>query len=269
MNLEQKYYESDAFWRNGMLEDSSNKQRILRTIEIIPKDIKSLLDVGCGNGVFVNLLSTETRISVTGTDRSETALSYVKTNKFQSDITTLSDANQKTYDIVTCLEVLEHIPSNVYEKALQELTLASEKYLLISVPFNEKIECNMVNCPKCLSQFNADLHFRKYTSTEINTLFGDEFKLISSENIVKRRVGFLFNFVNRIKHLFRNKTQFNSPVCVVCGFENTNFQHDELKLESTNDNKLSFKTRVIQLIDKALPKINIPGYWVIALYERK
>ncbi len=54
--FEKKYYEDESFWSDGMVTDESNIKRIKSTIELIPKDVKSLLDVGCGNGVFLNAL---------------------------------------------------------------------------------------------------------------------------------------------------------------------------------------------------------------------
>ncbi|MFM6924527.1 MAG: methyltransferase domain-containing protein, partial [Ferruginibacter sp.] len=120
-DFEKQYYEADSFWSEGQLMDERNFNRIKTTAALIPPEVNSLLDVGCGNGVFLNWLQEQqTKIELTGTDRSAAALNYVKTKKVQSDIVELPFADE-SFDCVSCLEVIEHLPVSVYEKALKEL----------------------------------------------------------------------------------------------------------------------------------------------------
>src|SRR5688500_8771800 len=117
-DFERLYYESDAFWKGANIQDAHSKIRIATTARLIPADVKSLADTGCGNGAFVNYL-TEARpgIDLMAVDRSESALKYVKTKKASGDIAALPlDSN--SYDCVSCLQVLEHIPVTDYNKAL-------------------------------------------------------------------------------------------------------------------------------------------------------
>ena len=59
MSFEKEYYESPEFWAEGMVSDESNLARIDETIAMIPQDAHSLLDIGCGNGIFPNKLRNE------------------------------------------------------------------------------------------------------------------------------------------------------------------------------------------------------------------
>ena len=52
---EQKSYEIDDLWRHEHITDI-DKKRIESLAGIIPEDVKSVLDVGCGNGIFINYL---------------------------------------------------------------------------------------------------------------------------------------------------------------------------------------------------------------------
>lgn len=81
----------------------------------------TVLDVGCGGGLLAEGMAAR-GANVTGIDRSPKALSVASTHASHSGIEVnyqLNDAEswaQKhpgTYDVVTCLEVLEHVPDVV------------------------------------------------------------------------------------------------------------------------------------------------------------
>src|SRR5688572_1928727 len=143
--IEKEYYEDENLWSGNMLQDPGNRERIKITSELIPSDVKSILDVGCGNGIFLNYLF-DTRgdsINLTGVDRSRTALQFVRTKKVEGDILNLEFKNE-SFDCVSALEVIEHLPVNDFGKALSELARVSKRYIIISVPYAENLEDNFI-----------------------------------------------------------------------------------------------------------------------------
>ena len=79
---------------------------------------KSILDVGCGGGILAESMAAR-GANVTGLDRSPKALGVAKAhseqsgvavNYIESDAETWSQEHANSYDAVTCLEVLEHVP---------------------------------------------------------------------------------------------------------------------------------------------------------------
>lgn len=77
-----------------------------------------VLDVGCGGGILTEALALR-GAEVTGLDMGETALDVARLHSLESGIRveylhTSAEALAKTraghYDIVTCLEMLEHVP---------------------------------------------------------------------------------------------------------------------------------------------------------------
>jgi SAM-dependent methyltransferase len=115
--------------------------RFLKKISLFVKPLNpdSLLDVGCGEGFVLSKLKNDKVLpkNVAGIDISDKALKMAKSAlsevKFEiSDVRSLP-YKDNSFDLLVCLEVLEHITD--YKKALRELVRVSNKYLLISVPW--------------------------------------------------------------------------------------------------------------------------------------
>lgn len=79
---------------------------------------KKVLDVGCGGGILAESMANEGAI-VTGLDMGAAPLEVArlhaletgtKLEYIQSTIEDHAAANPQTYDVVTCMEMLEHVP---------------------------------------------------------------------------------------------------------------------------------------------------------------
>jgi len=86
--------------------------------KLIPLQDASVLDVGCGGGLLAENMASR-GASVTGIDRSPKALGIARLHSEQSginvqyienDAETWAATHAESYDAVTCLEVLEHVP---------------------------------------------------------------------------------------------------------------------------------------------------------------
>ena len=80
---------------------------------------KSVLDVGCGGGILSEAMAARGAV-VTGIDMGETALSVARRHSQRSKLniaferTTVEAAaagQPQAFDVVTCMELLEHVPS--------------------------------------------------------------------------------------------------------------------------------------------------------------
>ncbi|MGV3774136.1 MAG: class I SAM-dependent methyltransferase [Verrucomicrobiales bacterium] len=114
---------------------------------------KSLLDYGCGRGETLNLYS-KAGFKVMGTD---TDAECVRIASQHGNTTVLNPADpigqfgEKSFDLVTCFHVLEHVPSPI--QTLHQLSRISRNYLLLAVPnlrylnnlTKRQIELHMVN----------------------------------------------------------------------------------------------------------------------------
>ncbi|MBL0356336.1 MAG: class I SAM-dependent methyltransferase [Chitinophagaceae bacterium] len=268
-SFEQQYYESDEFWKEGMVGDEANTRRLNKSVELVPQGTQTLADIGCGNGIFaVMLQKLRPELDTTSVDRSETALKYVKTKSKVGDITGLP-FEDKTFDCVTCFQVLEHIPYPVYDTVLNELSRISKKHVIISVPYQEKTEDDITQCPACHTIFNAELHLRNYQDKDIQQLFTKfNFKCVKQQLIEKYNEQYLGvdSYIKfRNAHL-KNKGKFRSPICPICGYENAEFKM------VTEGEPVSVATAggggIKSLLKKFWPKVKLKNNWVIAVYER-
>lgn len=270
-SFEQKYYESEEFWKEGMVADIANTNRLNTSIALVPAGTQTLADIGCGNGIFALMLKEQKpEIDSTSVDRSETALKYVKTKSAVGDIVALP-FEDKSFDCVTCFQVLEHIPYPVYETVLNELSRIAKKNVIISVPYRENTENDITKCPACHATFNIELHLRRYIDTDIQQLFSRYgFRCIKQQLIEKRNktyfgVDWYIHFRNG--HL-RNKGKFQSPLCPVCGYENPSFKLTENDTPTQSQAEASKAGGLKGFLKKIWPSKYTTVHWVIAVYER-
>ncbi len=143
---------------------------ILRVIKetIAPFKGQQLLDAGCGDGRFCYELRNE-NITVTGVDYSEKALGFARAFNpsvrfYQADLCNLHFKNE--YDIITLIEVLEHVEPEKVEKVISSLweALRDNGCLIVSVP-----SINM----KLISK-----HYQHFTMEKLIELFAPKFKPI-------------------------------------------------------------------------------------------
>lgn len=247
----------DQVYSVGRRFSDEEKNRIMTIIQMIPNDVDSLLEVGCGDGRIINNLKN-TYEKICGIDISNEALKTVKTPKFKGRIENIPFP-VNSFDIVLCSEVLEHLPDTIYEKALKELQRVAKKYILISVPNRENLQIGNVKCPKCGSSFHVYGHLRSFSLSHMKYLF-DFFGLVDYE-FVFNDVYLLDDIIIKIKKWLKIDffTIDDAKSCPQCGFTVSH------KINSFNDTK---KPYLIERLPFRFP-MKKSGGWIIALYIKK
>jgi len=270
-DYKEEYYEQSNIWDRNFLEIYAEKERIEEIIKIIPSSIKTILDVGCGNGAFINTLANTSLNKfdrIVGVDSSKEALKYVKVEKYKASISNLPFEN-KSFNLVTCLEVLEHLSQEDFKRGILELQRVAKKYIIITVPNEEDLEHSLAMCPKCNCWFNPYFHVRSFNKSVLNNLFNN-YKLINIKEIgpaIEYRLypSLLYSFYRNWRKILPPKTS----ICPQCGYQLKE------KFRDINSNSISdrFLLKNIFLFIKFYSKLVYPvkrrKRWLLALYEKK
>lgn len=161
----ENYFEFEEVWAD--LPEPYQVQTRETLKAWIPSDVETVLDAGCGNGHITNFLPPHLR--VTGLDLSETALRNVRVPHIQGSVTALPFPD-KSYDLVYCFDVIEHLSEQDFVRALHELQRVAKKYVLIAVPLNEDVESNFTQCADCGVRYHINGHLRAFTPESLNAI---------------------------------------------------------------------------------------------------
>jgi SAM-dependent methyltransferase len=162
---DEAYYEQDAIWQSSQTSPE-DLARIEAVRAAIPSGVGSILDVGCGNGIFANAVAGDA--VVVGMDRSASALRHVRTAAVRGDGAALPFADH-AFDTVVCLEMLEHVPSLSYAATLAEIARVADRRIVVTVPYRQVLK--LLPCPVCGHAFNPTYHQRRYDEGDLRDLF--------------------------------------------------------------------------------------------------
>ena len=123
--------------------DMALKRRARRIVEELdPRDGDNILDVGCGDGYYLHLLSNlGMKLKLTGTDFDPLALASAKRNLkgknipfVQADLMKKLPFKDRIFDKIVMSEVAEHLPNDL--KGLKEVkrVLKKEGTMVLTVP---------------------------------------------------------------------------------------------------------------------------------------
>lgn len=157
-------------------------ERIALTINAVPRDVYTISEVGCGNGLLINGLR-DAGYDPVACDISMNALRQIQRGRrVQADAESLPFTTE-SFDLVFACELLEHIPALFFDKVLSEISRVSQKYIVITTPYQEKLEWNNARCNTCGCIFNGAYHLRSFNDNDLKSLFKG-FKCKSLKGIV-------------------------------------------------------------------------------------
>lgn len=165
--MDNKNYYENFDWKNANLSTKIG-DKIDLIINSIPKDVKNILDVGCGDGTISNGLNSH--FNVVAVDRSVNALKLVGTEKTNVSADFLPFKNS-SFDLVFSSEMIEHLPDDIFTKSIMEMKRVSKKFIYLTFPNDENIKKQVTECTKCAYRFNKSYHLRSINIELIKKLF--------------------------------------------------------------------------------------------------
>lgn len=216
---------------------------LLRHTKCLDKGM-NVLDFGCGPGFLLEQI-VKTDNDCYGFDFSNESVDLVN-NKLDGVVNwkgAITGTNlpvaypSSTFDVVTCIEALEHLLDDMLFGTLEELGRLQSKdgVILITVPFAEKLEENLVYCPFCNIEFHKYQHVRSFDKESLSVmlkknnyevlfcenidLFEFQMKLLSRNNFKLKTVIPLFkHYNNRLKDILspniHAETGIKIPRCI-------------------------------------------------------
>ncbi len=160
--IKEKYIERFGVDKGRLGGYHETDWRRIEYISSLLPEAKSVLDVGIGSAAFLNLLISLNRFQrILGIDIKRHPRFTILFGSELYEIMYASVTNlplaDKCIDVVTCMEVLEHIDKQSFLAALHELRRVSH-FLLVTVPYNE---------PEPLPSY----HKQRFTDSDLLTYF--------------------------------------------------------------------------------------------------
>ena len=179
-NTQKAYYDDPQKW--GRAYHRINLDRAKLIAQAVPRGVKKILDIGSGDGLVFDMLR-EAGHDPVAFDISSIALKHIKSDKLIQGSASDLPFSSHSFDLILACEVLEHIPNIAFKAVLEEIIRISKRYVLITVPYKEKLELNYARCLACGCVFNGSYHVRSFHRKDIEHLFGN-FKCIRLNKIV-------------------------------------------------------------------------------------
>ena len=236
----------------------------------IPDNTRTILEVGCGTGTVTRALTENYK--VTGLELSSVGVQKVRElgiTCVQGSIDELPFPD-KSFDMVIASEVLEHLDEEIFTKGLRQLARVASRYILITVPNNERLQSYRKECPMCRSMFVPWGHIRSFRIETLRELFDDLNFVPMKIRTFGPRIPNRHNLISRL--LMWHRWLYNPlgpgqrcPICkyVVPGTP----PHGIPTLERLLERPLVECTHILDFIAAKLS----PKYqrWILAIYKRQ
>lgn len=185
------------------------EERAKDTVTMIPQDVRSILDVGCGDGLVTNKLAGEI---VVGIDISRVALMRVSQEKALGSAESLP-FKSRSFDLVLAAELLEHLERGSLEMVIGEMKRVAKRYILVTTPDKEYPFETFVRCAECGEIYSGVYHVNFFNEEKLQELLGPRDSTVGHSGKFKH-----FYFLRRLgQKAFQFYSHHESALCPRCG----------------------------------------------------
>ncbi len=138
-------------------------------MSLVPPDAKQVLDIGTRDGFFARLLA-DRGAEVVALDLEAPAVDHPGVTAVKGNATSLQYPD-RSFDLVLCAEVLEHIPGAGLVAACRELARVSRRHVLIGVPFRQDLRLHRTRCATCGQSNPPWAHVNSFDESKLIALF--------------------------------------------------------------------------------------------------
>ncbi len=148
-------------------------KRKLKLINSFKIEKKTLLDIGCGTGDFLEVAQKD-NWQITGIEPNESArkIANLKTNNSVFEIEHLATLEANSFDVITLWHVLEHLPNIEMHIKLFKHLLKPNGTLVIAVPNFKSYDAS--HYKNFWAAYDVPRHLWHFSQTSIERLFKKE-----------------------------------------------------------------------------------------------
>lgn len=146
------------------------RNRLSETLSIVPSDIESALEIGFMDFRVTRALSRFVNDVVSVDLPHEVTLKPAGFKLVFSSISSLPFRDQ-AFDLIVCTEVLEHLNDVTLQAGINELRRVSSKYLLVTVPYKQRVWNELYKCSACGYEENCMGHLRYVDDNTLRNWF--------------------------------------------------------------------------------------------------
>lgn len=171
-------YQADERYEWTPIWSEAFSDFLIYGVNDILKKIKNakILDIGCGSGYLLKRLKQLGFKNLYGIDASKRNIKKIKDKEIKcicGDITKKITFENKFFDVVFAVAVLEHLMKNDLNKVLGEINriLKNGGLFIIEVPYKQHL--NYALCPECLAIFEKDEHLQSFDEMCLENILKD------------------------------------------------------------------------------------------------
>lgn len=148
---------------------TAERERIAELFRLVPVHGRRALDAGARDG-FLSKILADHFDEVVALDLTMPDIDHPRVTSVCGDISRLGFPD-KSFDLVLCAEVLEHIPHSHLTSACNELMRVSAQSVLIGVPYRQDLRAGRTTCSQCCGVNPPWGHVNSFDETSIDGLF--------------------------------------------------------------------------------------------------
>jgi len=194
-------YKNHTVFSNSFIKRFSHQGRFKKALSLIgsSEEKQSILDFGTGDGYFIDLLNQEKHnLNIYGYEPVEYMFNQIEVSNTNINlIKNLEEVSNKTFDFITCLEVLEHFDKKDQHKLIQEIKdkLKPNGKIIISVPIEVGFSSLLKNITRVILR-----HLEKDTSFKniFRAFFALPIKRSKTDMYISSHIGFNYKKLEEV-----------------------------------------------------------------------
>lgn len=230
--------------------------RIESTVEMVPREWKTIVDVGCGDGRVGGPLLQRGQ-QVLGLDWSAESIRHFPGRAMACDIREPFPVSERP-DGAVCCEVLEHLTRPEADRVINQLREVVRLGFLVTVPAREPQFANMHPCEKCGKTFHVWGHVQFFDS------FESVDRMVGATSVKRRFIPYLglrpSPFFTKIQRSLGVHPYDPSYLCPWCGEPIPPIGHMPLWKRSAN--------KAVALLQRATSQMRPEFGWFACLYAK-